>query len=131
MVDIIGIIDDIVFKNEDNGYTIANIRNGNTKKTIVGIIPYISEGQHYKVTGEPVIHPKFGEQLKVSAIEEILPNSVLGIEKYLASGVISGIGPVTAKKIVDFFGERTLEILDNDIGRLREINGIGEKKLNS
>lgn len=129
MIDITGIIDDIVFKNEDNGYTIANIRNGNIRKTIVGIIPYISEGQHYKVTGELVIHPKFGEQLKVSGIEEILPNSILGIEKYLASGVISGIGPVTAKKIVDFFGERTLEVLDNNIERLREINGIGEKKI--
>lgn len=124
-----GIIDSIVFKNEENGYTIAKINCSSQMVTIVGILPYVVEGQQYSVTGEWVNHPKFGEQLKVEEIEEILPTTALGIERYLASGVVAGIGPVTAKKIVDFFGERALDILDNNIERLNEIKGIGTKKI--
>lgn len=129
MADLTGILEEIIFKNEENGYTIAHIKEGSKTHTIVGIIPYVKEGNNYSITGEWVVHHKFGEQLKVESISEVLPTSKIGIEKYLCSGVISGIGPVTAKKIVDFFGERTLEILDKDIGRLREINGIGKKKI--
>lgn len=124
-----GIIDSIVFKNEENGYTIAKINCSSQMVTIVGILPYVVEAQQYKVTGEWVNHPKFGEQLKVEEIEEVLPTTAVGIERYLASGVVAGIGPVTAKKIVDFFGERALDILDNNIERLNEIKGIGTKKI--
>ncbi|MGL4730705.1 MAG: SF1B family DNA helicase RecD2 [Clostridium sp.] len=129
MAEITGILEDIVFKNEENGYTIAHLKNGNRKHTIIGIIPYVKEGSQYKAIGEWVTHQKFGEQMQVSAIEEILPTSKLGIEKYLSSGIISGVGPVTAKKIVEHFGEKTLEILDTEIDRLKEINGIGKKKI--
>lgn len=129
MSDITGILEDIIFKNEENGYTIAHLKDGKKIHTIVGVIPYIKEGGQYKVTGDWVTHEKFGEQMKVISIEEILPTSKLGIEKYLSSGIISGVGPVTAKKIVDHFGEKTLEILDTDIDRLKEINGIGKKKI--
>jgi exodeoxyribonuclease V alpha subunit len=75
------------------------------------------------------VHQKFGQQFKVENYEEVVPSTIVGIERYLASGVISGIGPVTARKIVEKFGEKTLEILDNEIDRLREIEGIGEKKI--
>ena len=129
MSEIKGTIEDIIFHNEENGYIIAHLKADKKLVTIVGCIPYILEGQVLKVTGQWVIHPNFGEQFKVESCEEIMPNTVVGIEKYLASGVISGIGPVTAKKIVEKFGEDTLDILDNHIERLKEIEGIGEKKI--
>lgn len=129
MPDIKGVIDSIIFQNEENGYTIAKMDSGSQIITLVGILPYITEGNQYRVTGEWVAHPKFGEQLKVDKVEEVLPTTASGIEKYLASGVVAGIGPVTAKKIVDFFGEKSLDVLDNNIERLNEIKGIGIKKI--
>ncbi|WP_035293981.1 ATP-dependent RecD-like DNA helicase [Clostridium sp. KNHs214] len=129
MVEIKGIVEDIVFKNEENGYVVAKIENEKEDITIVGCIPYITEGQTLCMQGEWVKHPKFGQQFKVKTCEEIIPNSLAGIEKYLASGIISGIGSVTAKKIVGRFGEETLEVLDNKIERLKEIEGIGDKKI--
>ncbi|SHH50385.1 ATP-dependent RecD-like DNA helicase [Clostridium grantii] len=128
MSEILGVVSDIIFQNESNGYIIAKIKDDDDIHTITGFIPYIQEGINLKLTGEWFIHPKFGQQFKVQSCEEVVPNSIDGIKKYLSSGVISGIGPVTAKKIVDFFGEKTLEILDNNIERLTEIDGIGEKK---
>lgn len=129
MEEIQGIVDNIVFQNEENGYVVARIKDKNQVITIVGCIPYIVEGQNLKLEGEWVLHPQFGQQFKVNRCEEITPSSIIGIERYLSSGIISGIGPVTAKKIVEKFGEQTLEILDNNIERLKEIEGIGHKKI--
>lgn len=123
-----GFIEDIKFKSEETGYTVAKLNYKNTSINVVGIMPFISEGQHVKLSGEWKVHQKFGEQFNVSEFEEIVPTSIEGIEKYLSSGIIRGIGPVTAKKIINYFGEDTLNILDNNIERLREIEGIGEKK---
>lgn len=129
MPELQGTVEDIVFHNEENGYVVAKIRESDNLKTIVGCIPFISEGLNLKLSGEWVIHPQFGQQFKVESAEELLPDSTIGIEKYLSSGIIQGIGPVTARKIVEAFGDKTLEILDNDINRLSEIEGIGEKKI--
>lgn len=129
MAEVSGTVEDIIFKNKDNGYVVAKINNNETPVTIVGYIPYINEGQNIKVTGEWVIHPQFGQQLKVETCEELLPSTTSGIERYLSSGIISGIGPVTAKKIVEKFGEKTFDMMDNDITRLKEIEGIGDKKI--
>ena len=129
MSEIQGTIEDIVFQNEENGYIIAHLNDNKKLITIVGIVPYISEGQNLKLKGEWVNHPQFGKQFKISYCEEIVPSSIAGIEKYLASGVILGIGPITAKKIVQRFGENTMDILDNEIQRLNEIDGVGEKKI--
>lgn len=129
MIELQGIVEGIVFQNEENGFTIAKVKGTENIITVTGCMPEIREGQNLKFQGEWIIHPKFGQQLKVSSTEEILPTTTIGIERYLASGVISGIGPVTAKKIVSFFGERTLEVLDNNIERLNEIEGIGAKKI--
>jgi exodeoxyribonuclease V alpha subunit len=129
MQEIHGTVEVIVFKNEDNGYVVAHIKDKKKKITITGFIPYISEGQNLKLQGEWVDHPQFGEQFKVTSCEEIIPNSLEGIEKYLSSGIISGIGPVTAKKIVEQFGDKTLDILDEDIEKLKEVEGIGDKKI--
>lgn len=124
-----GIVDSIVFKNEDNGYVVFKLITNKKTVTVVGIIPYIQEGQNLSIKGQWVLHQQFGRQFKSEECEEILPTTTEEIEKYLSSGVIQGIGPVTAKKIIQRFGDRSLEILDNDIERLREIEGIGEKKL--
>lgn len=129
MPEIQGVVQDIVFQNEENGYAVATIKTDKSLITIVGVLPYLTEGQNLRLIGQFVVHPQFGQQFKVESFEEILPTTVLGIERYLASGVIQGIGPVTAKKIVEIFGEETLDILDNDINRLLEIEGIGEKKI--
>ncbi|CDM69407.1 helicase, RecD/TraA family [Clostridium bornimense] len=132
MVTIEGVIETITFKNDENGYVIGKVKDNSDKLiTFVGIVPFATEGLHVKIEGEWTVHPKFGEQLKVSNIEEVLPTSIIGIERYLSSGIITGIGPVTAKKIVEKFGEDTLTILDENIDRLREIEGVGEKKLNT
>lgn len=124
-----GIVDSIVFKSSDTGYTVIKFRENNIIHTAVGVLPHVKEGQNLKITGSWVNHSQFGKQFKVEECEEILPTSKDGIEKYLSSGIIQGIGPVTAKKIVNKFGEDTLNILDNNIERLKEIEGIGKKKL--
>lgn len=129
MPEIQGVVEDIVFQNEDNGYVVAHISQNDEDVTIVGCIPYIIEGQNLKLIGNWVKHPNFGTQFKVESCEEVLPKTVVGIERYLSSGVIAGIGPVTAKKIVAKFGEETLDVLDFHIERLSEIEGIGEKKI--
>ncbi|KEI00290.1 AAA family ATPase [Clostridium botulinum] len=129
MSELNGTVEGIVFKNESNGYVVAYLKEKKKKITITGCIPYIIEGQNLKLQGEWVNHPHFGQQFKVTACEEIVPNSLEGIEKYLSSGIISGIGPITAKKIVEHFKEETLEILDENIERLKEIDGIGSKKI--
>lgn len=130
MQEIQGIVDDILYQNEENGYAVAKLKVKNDIITVVGSIPFIIEGQNLKVTGEWVTHKKFGEQFKIKYAEEIIPNTTTGIERYLSSGAIPGIGPVTARKIVEKFGKSTLEVLDNHIERLKEIEGIGEKKIN-
>ncbi len=98
MQEIQGFIEDILFKNDENGYVVAKIREENEVTTIVGCMPYITEGQNLKLKGKWVIHPQFGNQFKVEICEEVVPNTIAGIERYLSSGIISGIGPVTAKK---------------------------------
>lgn len=124
-----GIVESIVFKSSDTGYTVIKFRENNIVHTAVGVLPHVKEGQNLKIIGSWVNHSQFGKQFKVEECEEILPTSKDGIEKYLSSGIIQGIGPVTAKKIVNKFGEDTLNILDNNIERLKEIEGIGKKKL--
>lgn len=129
MVEIQGSVEAIVFQNEDNGYVVATIKYDDSKVTIVGVIPYVVEGQTLKLKGQWSNHKKFGQQFKVEECEEVLPDSVIGIERYLSSGVVQGIGPVTARKIVEHFGTDTLKVMEEDIERLKEIEGIGEKKI--
>ncbi|MDT8715573.1 ATP-dependent RecD-like DNA helicase [Clostridium sp. 19966] len=129
MTEIQGTVEEIIFSNEDNGYTVASIKSGQDSLTIVGVMPYIVEGQSLRLTGKWVNHSQFGQQFKVEEFEELIPSTLVGIERYLASGAIFGIGPVTAKKIVEKFGEKTFDILDNNIEKLRDIEGIGDKKI--
>lgn len=125
-----GLVEAIIFKSDDSGYIVAKITANKELVTIVGIMPLIKEGQQIEVKGNWINHKQFGRQFNVVEYKEVLPTSAREIEKYLSTGIIHGIGPVTAKKIVKAFGVETLDILDNDIERLREVEGIGEKKFN-
>ncbi len=131
MITIEGVAEAIVFRNEDNGYTICKLRCEKEVVTIVGIIPFINESQEYSVQGEWTVHTKFGKQFKIETIHEIIPTTTSGIEKYLASGIIEGVGKITAKKIVEYFGEDTIKVLDKNIERLEEIPGIGKKRIDT
>ena len=123
-----GFIENIVFKSEDTGYVVCKIRNEKNLISAVGTVPFIKEGQNVRLKGYWTVHKQFGNQFNIQEYEELLPNSLDGIEKYLSAGIIHGIGPVTAKKIIEKFGEETLNIMENHIERLMEIEGIGEKK---
>lgn len=123
-----GFVENIVFKSEDTGYVVCKIRSEKNLVSAVGTIPFIKEGQNVKLTGYWTVHKQFGNQFNIQEYEELLPNSLDGIEKYLSAGIIHGIGPVTAKKIIEKFGEETLDIMENHIEKLMEIEGIGEKK---
>ena len=123
-----GFVESIVFRSSDTGYVVCKIRNEKNIVSAVGTVPFIKEGQNVKLTGEWVVHKQFGKQFNIHEFQEITPTSIDGIEKYLSAGIIHGIGPITAKKIIKKFGEDTLDILENHIERLMEIEGIGKKK---
>lgn len=124
-----GTVKDIIFHNDESGYVVGRLKTDEGILTFTGTIPWIFEGQLLSLSGEMVEHPSFGSQLKVNASEEILPESREGMEKYLSSGIISGIGPVTARRLVQRFGSEVFEIMDHDMDRLIEVEGIGVKKL--
>ncbi len=124
-----GVIEEIRFRNESNGYTVAKLNTSDGDITIVGNTPFISLEETVKVEGEWIYHPTYGEQLAFTSIFTVVPSTLKGIENYLSSGLIPHIGPKTAKKIVERFGLDSLEIIQYNPERLKEISGIGEKKL--
>lgn len=124
-----GIVNNVIYQSEETGYTVGRLQTGGRLITFTGEIPWVFEGQMLKLTGDLVDHPNYGPQLKVLGAEEVLPDSITGIERYLASGVIAGVGPVTAKRLTKKFGKDIFKVLDEDINRLKEVEGIGEKKL--
>jgi len=121
-------IENIIFRNSGNGYTIALVETENEQFTAVGCIPACDRGRTFIFRGDFSTHPKYGEQFVFSDCEEILPSAEEDIETFLASGVLKGIGPKTAASIVRKFGEDTFEIIEKFPERLTEISGIGEKK---
>ena len=123
-----GIIEGIIYKNEANGYTVCEIASGRKLITAVGYMPFINEGETIKANGRWVRHPDYGDQFKVELYEKVLPHTAEAIEKYLASGIVKGVGPVTAKKIVDRFGASALDVISNEPERLSEIKGISLAK---
>lgn len=128
-LEIKGTVEDIIFKNEDNGYCVAIIDHKNEMLFIKGIIPIIEIGQMMSFTGDYVNDAKYGEQFNVEFSQIILPTDKDGIELFLASGFIDGIGPAFAERIVNKFGEDSLDIIQYSSEKLLEIEGIGEKKL--
>ncbi|MBI9073565.1 MAG: ATP-dependent RecD-like DNA helicase [Melioribacteraceae bacterium] len=120
------IIDIYLFHNDENGYSVLKLEDGTIA---VGALPFLNEGEAIELTGEWGTHPKYGEQFKFNAFKILQPTTSKGIISYLSSGLIKGIGPTYAAKIVRKFGNRTFDIFDTEIDRLLEIEGIGNKKL--
>lgn len=128
MEKITGYIDHIIFRNEENGYTVFQFHNENGEVTCVGKFPYIGDGEFLELEGEYVMHPSYGLQLQVTGHKVKEPEDRESIERYLGSGAVKGIGPALAGKIVAKFGEDTFRIMEEEPERLAEIKGISERK---
>ena len=131
LTDLQGQIERITYTNDENGYTIAKVKVYGRRDlvTVVGNFMAPMPGEILKMQGEWANHPKFGEQFKVVHYKSLVPASVAGIEKYLGSGLIKGIGPVMAKRIVKKFGKETLDVIEQEIEKLSEVDGIGKKRI--
>lgn len=123
-----GTVEDVLFRNEQNGYAVLELDSGGELITVVGEIGDIDEGERLALEGSYINHPRFGTQFQAQYCERKLPADAVNIQKYLASGAIKGIGPSLARKIVDVFGAKTLEIMEKEPTRLLEIRGISPKK---
>lgn len=125
-----GVVEDIIFQNKDNGYTVCTIEYEGEEVACVGVIPDVHSGEDLRMIGEWTTHHIYGKQFKVEFYERSIPTTVQGIEKYLGSGVIKGIGPKLAKRIVKHFGTDTFRIIEQEPLVLAQIKGISESKAN-
>ncbi len=125
-----GQIEEFIYQNESNSYTIAVFSTEEEQEiiTVVGYLPFIAVGDSLKIQGKMVVHQEYGEQFKIETFEKLMPQTAAALEKYLASGTIKGIGPATARKIIEKFGEETLTIFKFEPMRLAEIKGISKDK---
>lgn len=128
LLEMSGSVEDVVFRNDKNGYTILEMNNGQELVTVVGSLPWVSVGEILRVVGRWTKHPTFGVQFKAEAFERYKPETASAMLKYLSSGAVKGIGPSTAAKIVEAFGENTLRILEEEPERLSIIKGITKEK---
>jgi exodeoxyribonuclease V alpha subunit len=129
-----GVLERILFRDEENAYTVGQLRTVMARGSLVvfcGTLPGIQCGETLSLTGDWKQHPTYGQRLEVVSFKSCLPSDIRGIERYLGSGFISGIGKSYAAKIVKHFGSKTLEILANDIHRLKEVPGIGPRRIDS
>ena len=126
-----GSIERVTYHNPENGYTIARLAVEGERDlvTIVGAIASIQEGESVEVEGEWANHPKYGKQFKVENYKQVYTSTLEGIQKYLGSGLIKGVGAVSAKRIVAHFGAETLDIIDADPQRLAEVPRLGKKRV--
>ncbi len=127
-MEIKGQIEDIIFVNESNSYTVCVLLVDKEAITAVGYLPFISVGDIIVAQGNFITHATYGEQFKINTFEKAMPNSIAEIEKYLGSGIIKGVGPATSKKIVDRFGEDTIYVLQFEPYKLSQIKGITNEK---
>ena len=125
---ITGIVEDVTFQIDSNGFTVLDLNFNNELLTAVGVMPGVTAGETVVLTGIFTTHPSFGRQFKVSAFSRAMPETTEQIYKYLSSGVIYGIGPKKAMAIVEKFGAETLEILEAYPERLSSIKGISEEQ---
>jgi exodeoxyribonuclease V alpha subunit len=131
MVQLEGTVDRITFYNEDNFYTVAKLKLKNSKTaTIVGNLPPLYIGEELVVRGDWVQHKEYGQQLQVEEWESKVPQSTVGIERFLGSGLLKGVGPATAQKIVRHFGAETLNIIENSPEQLLQLPGFSMVKIN-
>ena len=128
MEEIEGVLSEIIYQNEVNGYTVGVIETEDEQITVVGYLPFIKKGDTLKITGKFVEHKDYGEQFKIETFEKLMPQTLSALEKYLANGNIKGIGPATATKIIEKFGEETIHVLKFEPEKLAQIKGISKDK---
>ncbi|MBM6829596.1 ATP-dependent RecD-like DNA helicase [Anaerotignum lactatifermentans] len=125
---ITGEVESIIYENKENGYTVFSLTTEDDEVTCVGIVPQIHTGETLEIGGKWSIHPVYGRQIQVQYYEKSMPTTKSGMEKYLASGLIRGIGPKTAKKIVERFGEASFYVIEEKPEQLAEIRGLTYEK---
>lgn len=128
LINIEGTVEDVLFCNEENGYIVLDLDTGGDYVTVVGELGSIEEGEELRLTGKYINHPKYGAQFRAEACERKMPATESAILKYLSSGVIKGIGPTLAKRLVDEFGDKTLEIIELEPESLIKVKGMSMKK---
>src|SRR5215468_2219932 len=128
---ITGSVERVTYHNEQNGYTVLRfqIPGRGEPVTVVGNFSAVSPGESLRLTGWWTTHPQYGEQFKAVDYAVTRPATVAGIQKYLGSGLIKGVGPVTARRIVEHFRERTLDVIESEISRLGEVKGVSRKRV--
>ncbi|MBP1556458.1 MAG: ATP-dependent RecD-like DNA helicase, partial [Oscillospiraceae bacterium] len=123
-----GVVDSIIYRSEETGFTVAELDCDGEPVTIVGTLPDITCGEELIASGQFVAHPTYGRQFKAEYVEHIMPATQAAILRYLAGGAIKGVGPALAERIVKKFGERSLEVMENDPGLLAQVRGISLPK---
>lgn len=127
-MEITGEVKDIIYQNEINSYTVAEFETEKEEIIIVGYLPFINVGDTLKLVGKIVTHQDYGEQFKIDTFEKLMPKTLGSLERYLSNGTIKGVGPATAKKIVDTFKDETIHILKYEPQKLAQIKGINNEK---
>lgn len=125
---IAGAVEDIIFQNKDNGYAVFSVNADGEEITCVGIVPQIHKGENLELRGNWITHAVYGKQFQVAFYEKSMPTTQLGMEKYLSSGLIKGLGPKTAKKMVERFGDATFYVIEEKPDMLTEIKGVNFEK---
>lgn len=128
LLELCGSVEQIIFRNEQNGYTVLELSAEGERITAVGIMPWVSVGEEVRLLGAWKSHPSFGTQFAAETCERALPTNTAAILRYLSSGAVKGIGPATAARLVDAFGEKTLEIMEKEPERLQSIKGLSKAK---
>ena len=127
-MEIRGQITSIIYENEINGYMVAEFKTAEEETVITGYLPFINNGDSLKVTGKFVTHQEYGRQFKVETFEKIMPETLDALERYLSGGIITGVGPATAKKIIKKFGKATISVLRFEPDKLSQVKGINTEK---
>ncbi len=128
LFELTGQVESVIYRNDENGYTVIELMGEDSPITATGQMPLISVGENVKLYGVFKNHPTYGEQFVVSACERTMPKNLDGILKYLSGGAVKGIGPSTASRLVLEFGEETLSVLENDPERVAKLRGFSLKK---
>ena len=128
METITGFVDHIVFQNSENGYTVMILSTEGEEMTCVGMCKGLTQGENISAEGEYIEHPVYGRQFKIQSYETVTPTDRVGMERYLGSGAIRGVGEALAARIVKKFGDDTFRIIEEEPERLAEVKGISERK---
>ena len=133
-----GIVERITYYSDETGYTVLRIKPRRINRslldqqglaTVIGTLPEIQPGESVRLSGQWASHKEYGSQFRAESVEQIAPATVEGLKRYLGSGLIKGVGPVTAERIVEQFGLATLNVLDTTPERLSEARGVGQKRV--